>query len=1043
MFSAQYSLSFLLILALSCLHGVQSQVPQDEVNALAQVVKTMGNVYWRFNSGSCKVEQFGVTPNPPVDSETNVTCDCNFPGNVCHVISIVFKRHNLPGRLPPELVKLPYIQTVDLAYNFLNGSIPKEWASLPLQFIGLLANRLSGEIPVELGNITSLTYMNLEANQLSGTIPSEIGKLVNLRALFLTSNKLRGTLPTELGALRNLRTFRINDNEFRGQIPDFIQNWKNLTRLEMMASGLTGPIPSSISALESLTDLRISDIISPVRGFPPLYSMTGLTRILLRNCNLTGEIPSYIWGLDRLRVLDLSFNKFVGTLPSSITTSTLVFIFLSSNLLEGDIPQEMLKPGTNVDISYNNLKWQGPQQPVCQNDLELNLNLYRSFSGEPGLKGVIPCAESFKCPRRWHNMHINCGGKNLRIQGKATFEADDGLAGGAANLYLSSTSAANWGVSSTGDFMDDNNFLNTRYVASHSSPSLSELYTTARISPLSLTYYRYCMMNGNYTVNLHFAEIQFTNDSSFGSLGRRVFDIYIQNVLVAKDFNIEVEAGGVLRPVIKPYNATVTSELLEIRFSWSGKGTTRIPSRGTYGPLVSAISVDPNFIPPKKGNGNQNHIFVAVGVVVAFIILLAVGFIWWKRQGRRPKGKQNGLRGHDHQMGSFTLKQIKAATDNFDSANKIGEGGFGVVFKGVLSDGTVIAVKQLSAKSTQGNREFLNEIGMISCLQHPNLVKLHGCCIEGGQLLLVYEYLEHNSLSRALFGLENCQLFLDWPTRQRICLGIASGLAYLHEESRLKIVHRDIKGTNVLLDTNLNPKISDFGLAKLHEEDKTHISTRVAGTIGYMAPEYALWGYLSYKADVYSFGIVALEIVSGKHNMEYQLEYDCTCLLDWACQLQKTQKTTLLVDEKLGSDYDRAEVERMIRVALLCTNASPSLRPNMSEVVKMLEGTTEIPEAIPEAGGLDEDLRFKALRDHHKLLRKSQKSENTNMAQKGDSSISMSTSTKDSNDLSMEPYLTARPVEKQLELENAQSLEGEHDLYEINLEPGRQVSSKQ
>ncbi|XLT32065.1 hypothetical protein HN873_063357, partial [Arachis hypogaea] len=149
---------------------------------------------------------------------------------------------------------------------------------------------------------------------------------------------------------------------------------------------------------------------------------------------------------------------------------------------------------------------------------------------------------------------------------------------------------------------------------------------------------------------------------------------------------------------------------------------------------------------------------------------------------------------------------------------------------GILPNGTIIAVKQLSSKSKQGNREFINEIAMISALQHPCLVKLYGCCVEGDQLLLVYEYMENNSLAYALFGPKENELKLNWPTRQKICVGIARGLAFLHEESRLKIVHRDIKATNVLLDKNLNPKISDFGLAKLHEEDATHISTRIAGT---------------------------------------------------------------------------------------------------------------------------------------------------------------------------------------------------------------------
>lgn len=285
-----------------------------------------------------------------------------------------------------------------------------------------------------------------------------------------------------------------------------------------------------------------------------------------------------------------------------------------------------------------------------------------------------------------------------------------------------------------------------------------------------------------------------------------------------------------------------------------------------------------------------------------------------------------------------------------------------VELQGQLYDGTWVAVKQLSSKSRQGNREFLNEIGMISCLQHPNLVKLHGCCIEGDQLILVYEYMENNSLACALF--QN-QLKLDWPSRLRICIGIAKGLSFLHEESRLKIVHRDIKANNVLLDGNLNPKISDFGLARLDEEEKTHITTRVAGTIGYMAPEYALWGYLSYKVDVYSFGVVVLEIVSGKSNNNYMPSDNCVCLLDKALYLDRTENFMQLVDERLGSEVNPTETKNVVRVALLCTNPSPSLRPTMSEVVNMLEGRMSIPDVIPEGNTFCEDLRFKSMRDIH------------------------------------------------------------------------------
>ncbi|KAI5411531.1 hypothetical protein KIW84_056557 [Lathyrus oleraceus] len=277
----------------------------------------------------------------------------------------------------------------------------------------------------------------------------------------------------------------------------------------------------------------------------------------------------------------------------------------------------------------------------------------------------------------------------------------------------------------------------------------------------------------------------------------------------------------------------------------------------------------------------------------------------------------------------------------------------------------MIAVKQLSSKSKQGNREFLNEIGMISALQHPYLVKLHGCCVEGDQLLLIYEYLENNSLARALFGPEEHQIKLDWSTRKKICVGIARGLAYLHEESRLKVVHRDIKATNVLLDKDLKPKISDFGLAKLDEEDNTHISTRIAGTYGYMAPEYALHGYLTDKADVYSFGVVALEIVSGRSNTLYRSKEEAFYLLDWAHLMKEKGDLMELVDRRLGSNLNKKEAMVVINVALLCTNVTSNLRPSMSSVVSMLKGRSAVPEFVADSSEVIDEKKFEVMRKYY------------------------------------------------------------------------------
>ncbi|XP_076930176.1 putative leucine-rich repeat receptor-like serine/threonine-protein kinase At3g14840 [Bidens hawaiensis] len=944
----------------------ESVVPQQEVEAVENILAAMNATSWRFNGDSCNLDTITEVPKLSQEANASIGCDCNIGNNTdCHVVKITHKFYSLDGVLSPELAKLPYLRSLDLAYNYLSGIIPPEWGLTRLQDISLLGNRITGEIPPELSNITTLTKLDLEANRLSGTVPSELGRLINLNSLILSSNRLTGRLPTTLGQLGNLKNFRINDNNFTGPIPDFIQNWKLLTRLEIVASGLTGPIPSNISLLENLSDLRISDISGPTQRFPQLNSTTGLIRLVLRNCNISGEIPEYIWQVRQLEMLDVSFNRLVGRITDNILGRSLRLVFLTSNMLSGDIPETLLVNGASIDLSYNNFTWQGPNQATCRPNRNFYVNLFRSSSTINPIQDMVPCVENVQCPRYECSLHVNCGGSDLTVResnGRSVlYEGDANVDGGAARLYEASR---NWGFSSTGDFMDDNIYQNTRYIESlQGDTSLPPLYTTARLSPLTLTYFSYCLENEDYAVNLHFAELQFTNDSTYRSLGRRIFDIYIQGRIVRKDFNLEDEAGGFTRPVVVRFNASVTNNILEIGFYWAGKGTTRFPKRGVYGPLVSAIDVDPYFKTCSVGGKKTSKgIYIGVGLGVPFLVLLILGVFWWKcLKGRKKTDKD--FEGLELKTLSFSLKQLKTATNNFNDSNKVGEGGFGPVYKGTLTDGTAVAVKQLSTHSKQGNREFLNEIGVISCLQHPNLVKLHGCCIEGDQLLLVYEYLENNSLANALFDSGKSRLMLDWPTRFNICIGIAQGLAFLHEESRIKIVHRDIKATNVLLDKDLNPKISDFGLARLNEDEKTHVSTRVAGTIGYMAPEYALWGYLSDKADVYSFGVVLLEVVSGKNNNNYIPTKDCICLLDWACRLETSKQYAELFDERLESTMNKQEAETVVKVALLCTNGSSSMRPTMSEVVNMLTGKTCVPEIVPEVGGYSEDLRFKAMRD--------------------------------------------------------------------------------
>ncbi|XBI75568.1 hypothetical protein VPH35_068931 [Triticum aestivum] len=301
--------------------------------------------------------------------------------------------------------------------------------------------------------------------------------------------------------------------------------------------------------------------------------------------------------------------------------------------------------------------------------------------------------------------------------------------------------------------------------------------------------------------------------------------------------------------------------------------------------------------------------------------------------------------GRSSELKLFNFSQLSDATSNFSDENKLGQGGFGPVYKGQLPGGLEIAIKRLASQSGQGFTEFKNEVQLIAKLQHTNLVRLLGCCSQGEEKILIYEYLANKSLDFFIFD-ETKKALLEWNKRKAIIEGIAQGLLYLHKHSRLRVIHRDLKASNILLDGEMNPKISDFGLAKIFSSNDTEGNTkRIAGTYGYMAPEYASEGLFSIKSDVFSFGVLILEIIHGKRNSCFHQFGDFFNLLGYAWKLWKEERWLEFVDESIVSESDVLETMRCINIALLCVQENAVDRPTTTGVAAML--SSEIM-ALPE-----------------------------------------------------------------------------------------------
>nr|XP_043624726.1 protein NSP-INTERACTING KINASE 3-like isoform X2 [Erigeron canadensis] len=389
----------------------------------------------------------------------------------------------------------------------------------------------------------------------------------------------------------------------------------------------------------------------------------------------------------------------------------------------------------------------------------------------------------------------------------------------------------------------------------------------------------------------------------------------------------------------------------------------------------SVVYPEPLSFPPdgitgeSSSGGKSRHLAIALGTsfgALLLLILIVALLIWWRyRKNQQIFFDVNDQYDPEVCLGHlrrFTFKELRAATDHFHVKNILGKGGFGIVYKGLLTDGTTVAVKRLKDDNSFGGEiQFHTEVETISLAVHRNLLRLWGFCSTENERILVYPYMPNGSVASRLKDNIHGKPVLDWGRRKNIALGTARGLLYLHEQSDPKIIHRDVKAANILLDEDFEAVVGDFGLAKLLDHRDSHVTTAVRGTVGHIAPEYLSTGQSSEKTDVFGFGILLLELITGQKALDFgrTAANQKDIMLDWVKKLHKDGKLNLIVDKALKNSFDRVELEEMVQVALLCTQFNPLYRPKMSEVLRMLEGEGLVERW--EASQSIETPRFRAL----------------------------------------------------------------------------------
>ncbi|XP_050147109.1 MDIS1-interacting receptor like kinase 2-like isoform X3 [Malus sylvestris] len=872
----------------------------------------------------------------------------------------------LEGKIPPSIGKLRELQSLDLSYNSLNSSIPSELGLCTnLTHLSLSSNKFNGELPLSLSNLKNLVELRLDANLFIGQIlPSLVSNWTELVSLYLQDNSFSGTISAEIGLLTQLQYLRLYSNEFRGEIPQSLGNLSQLQVLFLDHNYFTGEIPQSLGKLTQLQGLYLDH--NHLTGEIPqsLGKLTQLQRLYLSHNQLTGEIPQSLGKLTQLQRLNLSHNQLTGEIPQSLGKLPQLWgLYLSDNNLTGEIPQSLgnLSHLQDLYLSYNHLTGEIPQSLGKLTQLE---QLYLSNNH---LTGEIPQSLGKLTQLQGHYLSDNhltgeipqSLGKLTQLQGH--YLSDNHLTGEIPQslgkltklqqLYLSDNHLTGEIPQSLGKLTQlQQLYLSDNHLTGEIPQSLGNLSRLQRLD-LSvnnltgviprisgLTGLDYLNLSSNSLSGAIPSELRMLTELDVFNASHNHLSGEIQSALAELltlsismyDFSYNNLTGPF--PTCGIFNKVPTSAFVGNHGLWSAEGPTECKSSSTNS---------------KSAKKNMVSVFLYsfLGFTVGAISIAALFLMFRKRSTIRPqviKTSQNFESVEAmilQEEVKFTFAEVVKAVDDFHEKYCIGEGGFGKVYKAELQSGQVVAVKRLNTDDSNdvpaiNLQSFQNEIRTLTTIRHRNIIRLYGFSTRRGCIFLLYEYLERGSLGKALYGVEGVTE-LGWLTRVKIVQGLARALSYLHHDCSPPIVHRDVTVNNVLLEQEFEPRLSDFGTARLLSIDSSNW-TNIVGSLGYMAPELAYIMQVTDKCDVYSFGVVALEVMMGRHPgdmLESQLSESSTSMKGNADLLLKD-----VLDQRLeppANELAKAVV-LVMSIALACIRTRPGLRPTMHFVSQNL-----------------------------------------------------------------------------------------------------------